>query len=147
VKLHLITVGKPKFAFALEGLREYERRLRATAHFEFSHVKAGPTMDREGQRLLERIGKAWCVVMDESGESVTSRQLARRIEQWEERALPEIAIVIGGADGHAEAVRARADWSWSLGPMTLMHELALVVALEQLYRAGTILRGEPYHRD
>lgn len=147
MKLHVITVGKPKLAFAREGLREYERRLRATSHFEFSHVKAGPTPEREGERLIERVGKAWCVVMDESGESVSSRQLARRVEQWEERALSEITIVIGGADGHAEAVRSRADWTWSLGPMTLMHELALVLVLEQLYRAGTILRGEPYHRD
>jgi len=147
MKIHVISVGKPKLAFAKEGGREYERRLRASCHFEFSFVKVGPTREREGERLLERVGSAWCVVLDERGEAVTSRDLARRVEQWEERALSEVVILIGGADGHAQAVCDRADWTWSLGPLTLQHELALVVALEQLYRARTILQGSPYHRD
>ncbi|MEO0454502.1 MAG: 23S rRNA (pseudouridine(1915)-N(3))-methyltransferase RlmH [Verrucomicrobiota bacterium] len=147
MRLHVISVGKPKLLFAKEGWREYERRLRSSCHFEFSHVKVGPTQDREGERVLERAGNAWCVVCDERGTSVTSRELAGKLQQWKELALSEVAILIGGADGHAEAVKDRADWTWSLGPLTLQHELALIVVLEQLYRAQTILAGSPYHRD
>jgi 23S rRNA (pseudouridine1915-N3)-methyltransferase len=58
-----------------------------------------------------------------------------------------VAIIVGGSDGHSQPLLDAADFLWSLGPLTLQHELALVVALEQLYRAHTILTGHPYHRD
>jgi len=58
-----------------------------------------------------------------------------------------MAFILGGANGHDQSLLERADFLWSLGPLTLQHELALVVTLEQLYRARTILAGHPYHRD
>jgi 23S rRNA (pseudouridine1915-N3)-methyltransferase len=63
------------------------------------------------------------------------------------RGVKNIALLIGGADGHADELKNAADWTWSLGKLTLQHELALVVLLEQIYRAFTIKAGQPYHRD
>jgi 23S rRNA (pseudouridine1915-N3)-methyltransferase len=86
------------------------------------------------------------VVLHEHGTPLTSRQLAAKLDQWQQAARP-VAVIIGGADGHDQSLLEAADFHWSLGPLTLQHELALVVALEQLYRARTILAGHPYHRD
>ncbi|MCX7929455.1 MAG: 23S rRNA (pseudouridine(1915)-N(3))-methyltransferase RlmH [Chlorobi bacterium] len=86
----------------------------------------------------------WVVLLDERGTALGSRQLAELLE----RQLPvhrRIVFIIGGAYGVSERVRQHADMVLSLGPLTLPHELARVVLCEQLYRAMTILRGEPYH--
>ena len=86
------------------------------------------------------------VVFDERGDQVTTEELARRLARWQRDGTARMAFVIGGADGvHAE-VKARAGSLLALSRLTLPHRLALVVALEQLYRAHTLLRGEPYHR-
>ena len=89
----------------------------------------------------------WRVVLDERGNEISSRDLAKKIEAWEQRGPRDFALLIGGADGHSEPLRKAADWTWSLSKLTLQHELALVVTLEQLYRAYTIKAGLPYHRD
>jgi 23S rRNA (pseudouridine1915-N3)-methyltransferase len=87
------------------------------------------------------------VVLDERGAEVSSRDLAHKITAWEMQGPRDFALLVGGADGHTEALRQAAGWTWSLSRLTLQHELALVVALEQLYRAYTIKAGLPYHRD
>ena len=84
---------------------------------------------------------------DERGEQAGSRELAGRVEAWEQGRHKAIALLIGGAEGHAETLRAEADWLWSLGKLTLQHEMALVLVLEQVYRAYTIKAGLPYHRE
>jgi 23S rRNA (pseudouridine1915-N3)-methyltransferase len=85
------------------------------------------------------------VLLDERGTEETSAALARRVARWLERGQ-DVALVVGGSDGLSDAVRARADEVLALSRMTLPHRLARVVLLEQLYRAMTILRGEPYHK-
>ena len=87
------------------------------------------------------------IVLDERGEELTSRALAGKIDAWEQSSVKAGAILIGGADGHTDALRKAAGWTWSLSRLTLQHELALVVLYEQLYRAYTIKAGLPYHRD
>ena len=102
----------------------------------------------EGDALLAAAAKgSKLVVLDETGELLTSRELASRIERDAQRGDGSWSLLIGGADGHTDALRERADFVWSLSPLTLPHELARVVVLEQLYRAMTIRRGESYHRD
>jgi 23S rRNA (pseudouridine1915-N3)-methyltransferase len=85
------------------------------------------------------------IALAAGGESWTSEQLAELVGRWEMEAR-DVTFVIGGADGLPADVLARAERKWSLGPLTLPHELARVVVYEQLYRAYTIRRGEPYHR-
>ncbi|NJK90671.1 MAG: 23S rRNA (pseudouridine(1915)-N(3))-methyltransferase RlmH [Blastochloris sp.] len=145
-KFRIITVGKPKLAYAKLGAEEYLGRLKHMLPVEWKTVKAGAQKD-EGEQLL-KASEGWHrVVLDERGRSWGSRELASILEDWDMNAVKEVAILIGGAEGHGPALKAKADVLWSLGKATLQHELALVVLLEQLYRAQTIRRGEPYHRD
>jgi 23S rRNA (pseudouridine1915-N3)-methyltransferase len=101
---------------------------------------------REGQRLVEIVSPgAQVVACDVNGRSMTSEQFARWLQDLRERAV-DVAFLIGGAYGLDDAVKARANTSISLAPWTLPHELARLVLAEQLYRAGTINRREPYHK-
>jgi 23S rRNA (pseudouridine1915-N3)-methyltransferase len=96
--------------------------------------------------LLERVrGIATVVTCDPGGRSMTSERFAEWLQRERESAR-DVAFVIGGAFGLDDAVRVRAQSSLSLAPWTLPHELARLVLAEQLYRAGTIVRGEPYHK-
>lgn len=86
----------------------------------------------------------WRVLLDERGKAYSSPELARQLEHWTMRYGP-IAFAIGGADGHNQATQAAADCLWSLSALTLPHQLANVICCEQLYRAASITRGDPYH--
>ncbi len=102
--------------------------------------------EREGKRLLPHLEGCHAVVLDRTGKAYASEDLAVLLQSLEERPPQRTAFVIGGACGLSPAVLAAAGTRLSLGPLTLPHQLARVVLGEQLYRATTILRGEPYHR-
>ena len=86
------------------------------------------------------------ILLDERGRRFTSVDFASRLQQLAEES-PDIVVVIGGPDGHAPAVEARATERWSLSDLTLPHGLARVLIAEQLYRAQSVLAGHPYHRE
>ncbi len=142
----ILTIGKPKLAYARAGVDEYLSRMGPWGGVKWETLKAG-TREQESTTLLARSEGLLRVVLDERGTAVTSRALAKRISEWELRGVKGVAFLIGGADGHTDELRQRADWLWSLTSLTLQHELALVVLTEQLYRARSILAGLPYHRD
>jgi 23S rRNA (pseudouridine1915-N3)-methyltransferase len=146
MRLHIFTIGKPKLAFARAGVEEYVSRLRGSGGVEIVELKAG-TREQESAALIERSDGMYRVAMDERGQEITSRDLAARVSQWELDRIKTVAFLIGGSDGHTEELRRRVDWKWSLSRLTLQHELALVVLLEQIYRARSINSGAPYHRD
>jgi 23S rRNA (pseudouridine1915-N3)-methyltransferase len=147
MNLKIFAVGKPKLAFAKTGVEEYTGRLRPWAGSTLEFVKAG-SKETESAALLEHSTGCVRVVLDERGEEVTSRTLAGRITQWEQDgSMKTVAILIGGANGHTPELRSAAHWTWSLSKLTLQHEMALLLVLEQLYRAYTIKAGTPYHRD
>ncbi|MEZ4270545.1 MAG: 23S rRNA (pseudouridine(1915)-N(3))-methyltransferase RlmH [Myxococcota bacterium] len=107
-------------------------------------AKAGK---REGELLLGHVSDCdRLVVLDETGEQATTRQLAT-LQTWQDQGYQQVSFLIGGADGLHEAVKSQAHGCWGLSRLTLPHRLALVVLLEQLYRIQTIFRGEKYHRD
>ena len=110
---------------------------------------SGETLkEAEGKLLLKAVpAEAKVVVLDERGEELSSRELARKIASWRDNGAPAVAFLIGGADGHTDAMRKKADLVLSFGRMTLPHYLARVVLAEQIYRVKTILDGHPYHRD
>ena len=145
MRWHILAIGKPKLEYARLGVDEYVERLKPFVPAEISFLKA--STDGESAALLSRSKAMFRIVLDERGEHVSSRELAQKIVDWELHAKRDLALLIGGADGHGAEVRQAAGWCWSLGRHTLQHELALVVALEQLYRAYTIKAGMPYHRD
>ncbi len=145
MKLCICLIGKPKLAYAKDGLGEYASRLRRYSKLELIHLKEG-SQAQEGERLLEASEGFLRVVLDERGQELDTLGLKARLEGWEMRGEKGVAYLIGGAEGHAQTVRDGADWVWSLSKLTLQHELALVVLLEQLYRVETLKKGEPYHR-
>lgn len=85
------------------------------------------------------------VVLAIEGRVFDSPALARQVATWQNRSVKEVAFAVGGADGVSPATKSSAHLLWSLSPLTLQHDVARVVVLEQIYRAFTILRGEPYH--
>ena len=145
MKWLILTVGKSALPYAKAGRDEYLERLAHFAPVAKVTVKASNPA-RESAGLLELSEGCFRVVLHERGTAPTSRELAAKVDQWRQSGR-RVAVIIGGADGHDQSLLDAADFLWSLGPLTLQHELALVVALEQLYRAHTILTGHPYHRD
>ena len=145
MKLLLLTVGKSALPYARDGREEYLTRLAKFATIGKLTVKPSNPV-RESADLLAGSQGYFRVVLHERGTALTSRELAAKVDQWRQAARP-VAILLGGANGHDRPLLEAADFLWSLGPLTLQHELALVVALEQIYRAYTILAGHPYHRD
>ncbi len=108
---------------------------------------SGAAVGAEEERLLARLPDSGEIVaLTREGSAFGSRELARFLEERAVRSVPEVAFVIGGAFGLGKRVLGRSDVRLSLSAMTLPHELARLVLAEQLYRAGTILRHEPYHK-
>lgn len=145
MKHQIIVAGKPALAYAKTGTAEYLKRLTRYGSYELKHIKDGSSED-VSQRLRESSEGTLRIVMDERGESLNTAQLTKKINAWEMRGVKRASYLIGASDGHTKELRKEADLVWALSPLTLQHELALVVLLEQLYRVATIQRGEPYHR-
>jgi len=140
----ILAVGRPSLAFARDGIDEYLGRIRGFGRIEVNFLK--PTADVHA-RMLAQSADCFRILLDERGKQFTSRGFAAEIQKWENRSVPRCALLVGGSDGWDDATRKEAGLLWSLGSITLQHELALVVALEQIYRSCTIRAGLPYHRD
>lgn len=146
MKWTLYTIGKPALAYAKAGIAEYEKRLSRHGGIEFVSFKEAGKVENS-RRLLEASEDCSLrLVLDERGDLLTTADLVKRVEDWEMDRVKRVGVLIGGADGHDESVRRAADLVLGLSRLTLQHELATVVFLEQLYRVGTVRRGEPYHR-
>jgi 23S rRNA (pseudouridine1915-N3)-methyltransferase len=148
VRFVVAVVGKPRDANLAAAVREYETRAGRYWPLEIHEVREEPARsgtadlvrEREGDRLLDVVpASAQLVACEVNGRAMTSEQFAKWLQELRERAR-DVAILIGGAFGLGETVRQRA--TATLAP----HELARLVLAEQLYRAGTIGRGEPYHK-
>ncbi len=140
----ILAVGKPALAYARAGIDEYAARLARFGSCELVFLKE--TRDTPRQ-LIERSQGFHRILLDERGQQFASREFASKIAALENHSVSRCALLVGGSDGWEDAMRSQADLLWSLGRMTLQHELALVVALEQIYRAATLRAGLPYHRD
>jgi 23S rRNA (pseudouridine1915-N3)-methyltransferase len=147
MRWHIFAIGKPKLGYARAGIEEYAARLKPFVPVTIEYLKAAASPVVESQCLLERSRTMHRIVLDERGEHLRSTDLATKLAGWEMHGPRDFALLVGGAEGHAPELRQAAGWRWSLSQLTLQHELALVVALEQLYRAYTIKAGMPYHRE
>jgi 23S rRNA (pseudouridine1915-N3)-methyltransferase len=147
----IVAVGRLR-SYYREACDDYLRRLSRFAKLEEREGRetrkgsAAAGRERDDAALLERVpGTATLVALTREGSAGSSRDLAQRVERWRISAKP-VALAIGGSHGLGPGVLERADVRWSLGPLTLPHELARVVVVEQLYRAFTMLEGHPYHK-
>jgi 23S rRNA (pseudouridine1915-N3)-methyltransferase len=154
MRISLLVIGRPRHAGLADAIRDYETRAARYWPLDVTEVKEEsgrgltPTlvMEREAERLAERIpADAQIVACDPGGDSMDSTRFAGWLQDQREHAR-SVAFIIGGAHGLGESVRGRATRRLSLAPWTLPHEVARLVLSEQLYRAGTIIRGEPYHK-
>lgn len=156
-QLQCLFVGKCREAALREAAEVYTQKLSRLARCEVALVKDAPSALppaekslREGREILARLDPRQVpVVLDERGEGWSSRELAGRLKAWEDAARTP-CFIVGGAYGLSDEVRERARAGgalFSLGRITLPHELARVVLLEQLYRAVSINKGLPYHHD
>ncbi len=150
----MVVVGKPRQQGLADAIRDYEARAAHYWPLVVIEVKDEPmrslsptvVRDREAERIADRIPMdTRIIVCDPGGEMMESSAFAVWLGAFRDAAL-SVAFVIGGAHGVGDAVRQRATRRLSLAPWTLPHELARLVLAEQLYRAGTITRGEPYHK-
>jgi 23S rRNA (pseudouridine1915-N3)-methyltransferase len=151
VRLRLIAVGRPRHAGIAAAVADYEERAAHYWPLDVREVKEEPgrsrspdqVKQREWTRLADAAAGARLVACDAGGRTFTSEAFAAWLDEAR-AAATDVAFVIGGAHGLPAGIRT--DTRLSLAPWTLPHELARLVLAEQLYRAGTILRGEPYHK-
>lgn len=154
--LRLIAIGPRQPVWVDAGFQDYARRLPPECRLELTELPLGPrgkgqdalrALSFEGDRMLKALPiDARIVALDERGRSWTSRELAERLADWMASGQ-DVALLMGGPDGLAPACKARATEQWALSALTLPHGLARVVVAEALYRAHSLLRSHPYHRD
>jgi 23S rRNA (pseudouridine1915-N3)-methyltransferase len=154
MQMRLIAAGTRMPAWVNAGFEDYAARLRGDYRLEMTEIALGDrsggdvrrAIESEGRRMLAAAGeKSFVVALQVGGKSLATEQLAHWLEQ-RARAGDSPVFCIGGPDGLAAEVDARARLRWSLSALTLPHALARVVVAEALYRAVTVIKGLPYHR-
>lgn len=152
MRIRFIWPGKTKDEHLRALVAEYLKRLTRFVRCELIETREAAGADRaavkkESQRILGAIpANSMMLLLDLKGREWNSPELADEVRRWENDSIKEVAIVIGGAEGVSAEVAARAQKRWRLSRLTLTHEMARVVVVEQLYRAYTINRGLPYQK-
>lgn len=155
MKARLIALGERMPAWVAEGYAEYAKRLSRDLPLELVELRLGErgkgrdlarALHDEGEAVMASLPRgAHVIALDGRGKPWSSEQLAEQLARWRMDGR-DLAFLIGGPDGHAPEVLARADQRWSLGPLTLPHMLVRLIVAEQLYRAVSLLGNHPYHR-
>jgi 23S rRNA (pseudouridine1915-N3)-methyltransferase len=152
MRFRIIWTGKTRDARLRALIEDYAERLSHFVRCEVTEIKERGRTDKTGiDNETKRISDALrsgslTVLLDPAGAEWTSHELAAQVKSWEDNGVKEVAFVIGGPNGFGPELLARADKRWSLSPLTLTHEMARVLLLEQLYRAYTIVHGLPYQK-
>ena len=152
MRLRIIWVGKTRDARLRELIEDYAGRLGHFVRCEVTELRElgrvdKPGIDKETKRISDSLRPgAITVLLDPEGSEWTSQQLAEQVRSWEGNGIKEVAFVVGGPHGVTRELIERADKRWSLSRLTLTHEMARVLLLEQLYRAYTIIHGLPYQK-
>lgn len=157
MKIALWVIGKTTPAYLREGTAIYEKRLGHYLKFDYhhfpdikqaKHLKPTILKKKEGALILKKlVATDYLVVLDEQGKAFTSVQFATFLEQRFQQSSARIIFLVGGAYGFSPDIYQRANYQLRLSNMTFSHQMVRLFFLEQLYRAMTILRGEPYHNE
>ncbi|MDP3295967.1 MAG: 23S rRNA (pseudouridine(1915)-N(3))-methyltransferase RlmH [Nevskia sp.] len=154
MRIRLIAIGTRMPDWIASGYEDYATRLPRELKLELVELAVehrGKNADiprlreAEGERLLKAAGEARIIAFDEHGSQPDTVAWSKSLKAWMQDGR-DVALLIGGPDGHAPAVLARADAKWSLSKLTFPHALVRVIVAEQLYRAWTLLNNHPYHR-
>jgi len=157
MKLLLLFTGKTSFKYLDIGISDYEKRIKRYIDFEIKVVKdfkASKSMPaknikiKEGEQILKHLNKTdILILLDEKGKLFTSREFAQFVDNKQNTGVRRLVFLVGGAYGFSEEIYKRANGKVSLSKMTFSHQPIRLLFTEQLYRAFTIIKGEPYHND
>lgn len=155
MRVNLLCVGRLSLSYLNEGCAEFAERLKRYLPLSITEIKEHKTgrkqdlqriIATEGENLEQRIpAGTFVIALDQRGKSYSSKQLADLMSDHMVRSIPEWTLLVGGPYGLTDSLRKRADLVLSLSTMTLTHQMARLLLLEQLYRCCTIIRNEPYH--
>ena len=144
MKIRVIAFGKPALSYCRDGISDYEKRLKRYGGIQLNYLKAGKDTTKQ---LADASKGCLRIVLDERGADWTTKKLTSFIDAQElSGGGRDLAFLIGPFDGHSAETRSSADHVLRLSALTLQHEHALLVLLEQIYRVRTIQAGTPYHK-
>lgn len=156
MKIKIIVPGKTKEKFLQQGEKDFQKRLTRFCHLDWIIIKehkisADKTVQiiklKEAEKILNQVPKgAFVIVLDQTGDQMSSEQLAEYLQHTMNEGVGELTFIIGGVLGLDESILKSANKILSLSKMTFTHEMSRLILLEQLYRAFTILKGEKYHK-
>lgn len=157
MKTTFLVIGKTNFDYLKEGIPIYKKRLQHYLSFEMmvipdikqrKKLSEAQIKQKEGEEVLKKIKSGdYLILLDEKGKSFSSVGFAHFLEKRLQHSSKRLVFLIGGAYGFSETVYKRANAQISLSKMTFSHQMVRLIFLEQLYRAMTILKGEPYHHE
>ena len=157
MKIVLLTIGKTSEKYLIEGIAQYQKRLKHYTQFEMLEIpnlkKAqnfsnAELMKKEGELILKQLQNSdHLVLLDDKGKDFTSLKFAQKLQSWMLSGKKRLVFVVGGAYGFSEDVYARGNEKLSLSKMTFSYQMVRLFFVEQLYRAFTILNNEPYHHE
>lgn len=155
--IRVITIGKTHSSYLKEGIADYQARLKHYGRFKWLEIatpknlkplKGVALMEKEGKLLLDPCQPGDRIFLfDEGGKQYNSREFAGFTQKQMNSGVKAVNFLVGGAYGFSDEVKSRADGKVSLSPMTFSHQLVRLIIAEQIYRAHTIIKGEPYHHD
>jgi len=155
VKLRIISVGHKMPSWVEEACAEYIKRMPRDASIEIVDIKpekraAGNSTENiqliEAKRILDALGKDYCIALDERGQQYTTLEIAEQFKAWQTLGR-DIAFIIGGADGLHASIKQKSDKIWALSKLTMPHGMVRVMLCEQLYRVFSVVTHHPYHRE
>lgn len=157
MKVRFWMIGKTAEAYLEKGMAIYEKRIPHYIPFQaeiIPDIKQAKNLDqptlkqKEGELILKKLdNRDFLVLLDEHGKSYRSVEFAAQMEKWSLQGMDNLVFLIGGAYGFSDEVYERANAKMSLSPMTFSHQMVRLIFLEQLYRAMSINKGEPYHHE
>ena len=157
MKIVLITIGKTNEKYLIEGISDYQKRLKHYTNFErieIANIKNAKNfseselMKKEGELILKQIKNSdHLVLLDDKGKDFTSQKFAQKLQQWMLSGKKRLVFVVGGAYGFSEEIYKRGNEKLSLSKMTFSHQMVRLFFVEQIYRGYTILNNEPYHHE
>ena len=157
MKIVLITIGKTNEKYLIEGISDYQKRLKHYTNFERIEIvnlknaknfSESELMQKESELILKQIKNSdHLVLLDDKGKDFTSQKFAQKLQQWMLSGKKRLVFVVGGAYGFSEEIYKRGNEKLSLSKMTFSHQMVRLFFVEQIYRGYTILNNEPYHHE
>ena len=155
MKIVLLTIGKTSEKYLIEGIAQYQKRLKHYTQFEMSEIlniknaknfSNAELMKKEGELILKQLQSSdHLVLLDDKGKDFSSPKFSEKLQSWMLSGKKRLVFVVGGAYGFSEDIYARGNEKLSLSKMTFSHQMVRLFFVEQIYRGYTILNNEPYH--